>query len=287
VAPQSEVLIVRPAAALARYVRRYVGYRQTGFAPALHTGPPSRHVTVILSLDAPLTIVESPDPTAPMSSMQGVAHGLHSRAALFMHHGNEHAIGIELTPLATRAVFGLPAKELANVMVDATDLLGKQGTELMERLAQPVGWKARFALLDEHLTARLPDRAPDLPGEVVEAWRRLTGDPPATNVSSLAKDLGWSGRHLTMRFQQEVGLPPRQLRRVVRVERSSRLLRRGSHRTITDVAVTSGYHDHAHMVHEWRSIVGCTPTDWRAEEADSCRPLRIDHGVHRALPRVP
>jgi len=280
VASHSEVEIVRPAAPLVRYVRRYVGYRHTGFTPAIHTGPPSRHVTLVLSLDAPMKIVVSPNPTAQQASMQGVAYGLHSRAALFTHHGDEHAIGIELTPLATRAVFGLPANELANVMVDAGDVLGNHGTELIERLASAADWKARFALLDEHLTARLPDRAPDPPAEVVEAWRRLTGDPAATNVASLAKDLGWSGRHLTMRFQQEVGLPPRQLRQVVRIERSSRLLRRGTHRTITEVAVASGYYDHAHMVHEWRSIVGCTPTRWRADRAENCRPLRIYHCVH-------
>jgi AraC-like DNA-binding protein len=35
-----------------------------------------------------------------------------------------------------------------------------------------------------------------------------------------------------------------------------------SPRRIVDVAIASGFHDQAHMVHEWHLLAGCTPQEW-------------------------
>ena len=71
---------------------------------------------------------------------------------------------------------------------------------------------------------------------------------------------------MTERIRPEVGLPPRQLNRVLRFERSRGLLQRTSIRTLTGGALEAGYFDHAHMVHDWQRLAGCTPSEWLREE---------------------
>ena len=66
-------------------------------------------------------------------------------------------------------------------------------------------WPARFAVLDEMLTARLaggPASPPsaaargEVSGEVRHAWRRLLAAEGRCPVSRLAAETGWSERHL-------------------------------------------------------------------------------------------
>src|SRR5947209_7673023 len=51
-----------PAEPLRPYVAAYTGYRQRGVPPARHRGLPSPYLTLIFTLDEPLTIVAHPDP---------------------------------------------------------------------------------------------------------------------------------------------------------------------------------------------------------------------------------
>jgi AraC-like DNA-binding protein len=265
VASHSEVVIGRPAARLSPFVDRYVGYRQVGYRPGLHRGLPSRLITFLVSLDRPIETVAGP--ARPHTSLPGLVSGLHTHAPLIKHDGNEHGIAIELSPLAARAILGVPAGELAATTVGLDDLFGRRGHELIDRLIMAPGWPARFAVLDEVLGAALRADEP-VPPEVRRSWHRLTSDP-AVSVAALAGEVGWSRRYLTRRFHEEVGLPPRQLRRVVRLERFRAAMHGAGHRTLADAAAAAGYYDQAHLLHEWKDLVGCTLAEWLAEELPS------------------
>jgi transcriptional regulator GlxA family with amidase domain len=93
----------------------------------------------------------------------------------------------------------------------------------------------------------------------------------AVRVSALAAETGWSGRHLTSRFRAEIGLTPKAAARVIRFDRARHLLVSqlavvGSDTRLADLAVACGYFDQAHMAREFRSLAGCPPSQWLAEE---------------------
>jgi AraC-like DNA-binding protein len=210
-----------------------------------------------------------PDPNDAPTSMQAFVGGLHTHAARIRHSGRQHGIAVELTPLGARAVLGMPASELTSRVVDLTDVLGVRGRQLTERLGNELDWRSRFAALDTALSRRLREKATPGP-EVRRAWEWILerhGTEP--EVDRLAKHVGWSRRHLTARFRREVGLPPRQLSRVLRFERSCEFLRRKAAGTYADLAVRAGYFDQAHMTHEWQRLAGCTPSEWAREELPS------------------
>ena len=260
--------IGQPAPRLASYVHRYVGYRYAGFPPGLHRGLPSRYLTFIISLDRPVEMVLDPDGTGPSLRMGAFVGGLQTWPAQIHHEGNEHGIAVELTPLGAPAVFGLPGGELAGQVVSLADLLGARSRELSERLRETDGWPARFAVLDDVLLRGLSERYL-APGALRHAWDRLVQAGGSLDVETLAHDVGWSRRHLTERIRREVGLPPRQMNRVLRFERSCSLLRRAPARSLTEIALDAGYFDHAHLTHEWQRLAGCSPSTWLREELPS------------------
>src|ERR1700736_4757503 len=54
-----------PAEPLRRYVAWYTGYRQRGIPPGRHRALPSPFLTLIVTLDEPLTMLAHPEPAQP------------------------------------------------------------------------------------------------------------------------------------------------------------------------------------------------------------------------------
>src|ERR1700689_3493445 len=71
--PIDEHCRARPAEPLRPYVAWYTGYRQRGVPPARHRGLPSAFLTLIFTLDEPLTMLAHPDPGQPPGEF-GLAH---------------------------------------------------------------------------------------------------------------------------------------------------------------------------------------------------------------------
>ena len=257
-----------PAEPLRPYVAAYTGYRQRGVPPARHRGLPSPYLTLIFTLDEPLTIVAHPDPRQPPGEYGALLGGLHSVPALITHAGAQSGIQVALRPLGARALLGLPAGELAALDLPAEAVLGGVCAELREKLRSAAGWPERFAVLDEILLRRAADA--DVAPEVSWAWHELLREGGATRVSELAAGTGWSERHLTSRFRTEIGLAPKAAARVVRFDRARKLLVRkltaGGDYLLANLAADCGYFDQAHLAREFRALAGCPPSQWLAEE---------------------
>jgi AraC-like DNA-binding protein len=258
-----------PAEPLRQYVAAYTGYRQRGVPPATHRGLPSPYLTLIFTLDEPLTIVAHPDRGQPPGEFGTLLGGLHSVPALITHLGAQSGIQVALRPLGARALLGLPAGELAELDLPAEAVLGGACAELREKLESAAGWPERFAVLDEILL-RGAGASPEIAPEVRWAWHELLREGGATRVSELAAGTGWSERHLTGRFRAEIGLAPKAAARVIRFDRARKLLVRkltaGRDYLLADLAADCGYFDQAHLAREFRALAGCPPSQWLAEE---------------------
>jgi transcriptional regulator GlxA family with amidase domain len=211
----------------------------------------------MIGLGSPFQIVGS-------GSFTSFVAGLHERAVLVESTGIVAGIHLFLEPLATRAILGCPASVIANGVVSLADVIGtRTNAELHERLHEARTWKQCFGVLDSVLQRRIMAHAPTR--EVAFAWRQLTACHGSAKVGGLATAIGWSRRHLTQCFRDEVGITPKTVARTARFEHACSLLRHEP-RDLAGVAITAGYHDQAHMTHEWQTIAGCTPKAWITQE---------------------
>jgi len=108
-----EVVVGRPGRAVGQLVRRHEGFQYSGLKPGAHKGLPSRNLTLIVSLDDPINITAIPGQQSP-GSCRAFVGGLHVKPATVCHAGSGASISIELSPLASRAHFGIPAAALAS-----------------------------------------------------------------------------------------------------------------------------------------------------------------------------
>jgi AraC-like DNA-binding protein len=270
----NESVLGRPAPPLQPLIASYSGYRQAGVPPALHAGLPSPYMTVIFTLDEPLHIAAHPDPAQPGGTYLTLAGGLHTAPALITHDGAQSGIQLAVSPLAARALLGMPAGELASYDTDATEVWGGLACEIQQRIQAAATWPERFAVLDQMLSARLASSTSngriDVSAEVRFAWEQLLATGGRITVAALADETGWSARHLRTKFADEVGLTPKAAARVVRFYRTRRLLQRraASSRPLDLAALAAhcGYYDQAHMDGEFRALAGSAPTTWLVRE---------------------
>lgn len=209
-----------------------------------------------------------PDPAQPPASFVALAGGLHAAPALISHDGYQHGLHLHLTPLGSRVLLGLPAGALATTVVDLETLLGPAAGELTGRLRSARTWAGRFLELDRALSRIAVQRDGPAP-ELGWAWRRLTACHGRVEVGALAKEVGWSRRHLGERFRREFGLTPKVAARVMRFEAARGLLGTPGRPGLAEAAARCGYADQAHLTREWRELAGCTPSTWLAEELPS------------------
>lgn len=273
--PLVEMVTGRPRPQLVPLVASYTGYRVEGAQPGVHRGLPSRHLTFIVTLRGTVDLAAMPDPTQPPASFTTLAGGLHSTPALISHDGHQHGIQLALTPLGARVLLGLPAGELASTVVELGTLLGPVAGELVERLRSARTWTDRFLELDAVL-ARIARQRDGPAPELGWAWHRLTASHGQVEVSMLAREVGWSRRHLGERFRREFGLTPKVAGRVMRFEVAHRLLSAPHRPGLADVAARAGFYDQAHLHREWRELAGCTPSQLLAEEFPSVHDIEYE-----------
>ncbi|HEX4258804.1 MAG TPA: helix-turn-helix domain-containing protein [Streptosporangiaceae bacterium] len=276
----SESARYQPPPALRPLVAWYHGYRQSGQRPARHRGLPSPWLTVIITLDEPLTIAEHPDPRQAASAHQVLVGGLHTSPALVTHDGRQSGIQLGVTPLGARVLLGAPAGALATLDLEGDEVIGRFAADLQDRVRATPTWAGRFAMLDALFAARAglslgartgPMDTRDLIApEVRYAWRTLLTSRGRISVAELARETGWSARHLDNRFRAEIGLTPKAAARVIRFDRARRMLMRrvgsGGAPALADLAAAGGYYDQAHLAREFRGLAGVPPSRWLAEE---------------------
>ncbi|MEV4426657.1 helix-turn-helix domain-containing protein [Streptomyces sp. R-07] len=196
---------------------------------------------------------------ASASAHTSVVSGLHTRARVLRHQGDLHGVELTLAPWAAYRLFGATLGELADTVTDPADVLGDRVRGLGAALEAAPGWRERFALLDEALlrwtTGAAPSHEPS--PAVLEAWRLLDRTAGSLPIGELAARTGWSLRHLENRFREQVGLSPKRLSRVLRLNRAIRLLGAGGGAAV--VAADCGFYDQSHLSREFTAMTGMPP----------------------------
>lgn len=157
--------------------------------------------------------------------------------------------------------FSTPLSAVAAALVELEEVWGKRAGEWTEQIGLAGGMAGRVRIVETALREALrekdrSDRAVDQCLHLIEAAGGQV------RVAQLATELGLCTRQLTRRFENAVGVSPKQFARVSRFLQGVRSLRAGRDRSLTDTALDCGYFDQAHFNHEFREFAGMTPGEF-------------------------
>lgn len=243
-------------------VHSYRGFRVALSRPQRRLELPQGMVTLVIGFEGPVRVTDAVHPAGtPFTSLVA---GLHTRAALGEHDGRASGLQVILTPWAAFRFLAVDMHELAETVVDLNAVLGARGQALTDALAVAPNWAARFTLLDRALTPACTS-GPVVCPQVLRAWDLLCVGRRHLPVGQVAAEVGWSERQLRRRFQEQIGLSPMAVTRVVRLRHALHLLTTGA--TATATASACGFHDQPHFQHEFKAMTSLTPVEFLAHRA--------------------
>ncbi len=182
--------------------------------------------------------------------------GPRTRALFKNATGVARAVILQFKPGWSAPLLGVAANALTDRIVPLEDIWGRAGSELclellaaqdlpemLDRLSRAI--ELRTHQISEPASARFARRA----------VRLLEGDE--VRVESVAKRLGVTARHLRRAFMESVGIGPKDFARTVRLQRAVR--RAATSQDWGRIAADAGYYDQAHLIADFRDLVGLTP----------------------------
>jgi AraC-like DNA-binding protein len=186
--------------------------------------------------------------------------GTMTRAVLVPASVQHRVVAVRFRPGGASGVVRIDADELTDREVSARDLGLDLAIDPRDPLASLVAW----------LHARAGSVADPA---VAHAIARLL--EPASSIAELARDTGWSRQYLARACRRRVGVSPKQLARVARMQRTTIAIQRArGTSTLAAAAAANGYFDQAHMAKDFRELAGVTP-----REAVSIFPIRSLYGA--------
>ncbi len=249
--------------------------------------PPRRlgdHIECLWTLESEIEVVGDPERVLPDGTLEIVVHygrpfeeqrrsawvpqprahvvGPMSRALNLRSTSGGRVLGIRLKAPGAASLFGLPLRELADQVVPLEEIGGRA---LVQEL-QGNGWDLPRSLVVRACRALGKRLAPiDEPGRLAAtASGRIFSGRGGVRVRDLAADLGVGERRLERAFDVAVGLSPKRLARVARLQ--AVLISFNSRQSsLAATAADCGYADQAHLTREFRELVGTSPAAFRAE----------------------
>jgi AraC-like DNA-binding protein len=262
-----------------------VGYRADGVPEGTHLGVPGPRLTFILSLDGPVVSAMSP---ADLSAGRAVAAevllaGMHHRATHVVQPTRQEGIQLSVDPLLTRALFGRPAAELADAVLDES-AFDRRLRRLWNQVGATPDWEQRFTVVAAELGRRLAGASAGTPrAEVVAAWRLLRRRRGQVSVEELSGHVLLSSRQLRELFRRELGVTPKAAARLFRLEhaltRMAADVRAGAAPRLTAIAADCGYADQSHLSRDVSELLGRSPSAWVAEERRNLQAGGHDQGA--------
>lgn len=198
--------------------------------------------------------------------------GAMTRPLVLANAGDQPAVAVRFRPGAATPFLRVAAHQLTDQRVEDAAL----GIDWLsaQRLAEAGDPAVVLVAFERMLLGRLDGlpkgRAATPDPAVARAVRALLAARPPS-IEGLARRLGWTRQHLGRVFRAEVGIGPKQLGRIARVQRAVAGLQADGRRA-AEVAADAGYFDEAHMDRDFRALVGVSPHRVRGAR-DSIRPI--------------
>ncbi|MEW2613909.1 AraC family transcriptional regulator [Streptomyces sp. NPDC047880] len=252
-------LTVRPSAPALVPLIGAMGYAEARFAHAVELALPTGAAQLLVNLDAD-ALSSSTRKGADRRTGGAALHGPFSEPALIDPAQQRAVLWVAFRPAGAHPFLAAPVSAVRDELVGLDRLWGTDGVVLRERLLGAVaagGPKAALRMLETTLLERAlrplePDPAVRLAAALLDR---------GTPVAEVADRLGWTARRLARRCTAQLGLAPKQYARVRRFQRLLRRVNAGHGPPDWAVlAADCGYHDQAHLIHEFRALAGITPT---------------------------
>jgi AraC-like DNA-binding protein len=197
---------------------------------------------------------------------KGAVCGLRSQHVVIDPARIPWMMGVVFRPGGSLGFLGASALEFWNRSVALDLVWGAQAMPIIDQLREAGSAHNRLRVLEKALTIRMHSSERVIHPAVNYALQVFNNAPHVSTVADVSRDIGWSRRWFSHAFSEEVGMTPKRYCRLIRFCKVVRQIAAKQPVDWIDVALSGGFYDQAHLIHEFRAFSGLSPERYlRAE----------------------
>jgi len=176
-------------------------------------------------------------------------------------HGKIGMMSVRFTAQGAYHFFGMPMKEIANGFVDLKNIWNKLAEEIEDRIVCCHDNNQRNNIIQYYLLKQLykNNKEDATLDRCLNLIYSLKGQVRADEIASR---IGLSNRQLVRKFNDSVGLSPKEFSKIIKFIGSLNYLRSHANSNLSAAAYECGYYDQAHFIHDFKEYSGLTPSQF-------------------------
>jgi hypothetical protein len=180
--------------------------------------------------------------------------------------GYVNTFAIRFYPYGFANFVSVPIKSLANKETPIEKLFGeKQAKELEQEIIQANNVKKRIEIIESFFLRKLSEQLTidNIVKATIDTLLHTKGNAPINGI--LKKDLS-KRRQLERKFVKQIGISPKQLGKVIRLQSALKMLLNDENESLTNIAYENEYYDQAHFIKDFKEFTGINPKEFLGNE---------------------
>jgi len=160
-----------------------------------------------------------------------------------------------------------PIQNLRNKETPISLLFGEQeAAELEKRIVEATDTGDRIRIIEKFLFSKLSDKntIDHIVKSTVDILFSTKGN---VTINRVIKDDPSKRRQLERKFLSQIGISPKQLCKVIRMQSALKLLLNKEEESLTSIAYKSEYYDQSHFIKDFKEFTGVSPSEFLEEKS--------------------
>lgn len=180
--------------------------------------------------------------------------------------GYVNSFSVRFYPYGFAAFSSIPLHELADREINLDLVFGAESSQgLSQDILEAQNTQERIRIVEDFLLTKLSEESSihSVVKSTVDSIIDLNGSTP---IKELFSETGMSRRQMERHFMQNIGMSPKQLGKVVRLQSALKTMLNKNSKSLTDIAYESDYYDQNHFIKDFKTFSGITPKQFLDDE---------------------
>ena len=176
--------------------------------------------------------------------------------------GYVNTFAVSFYPYGFANFIAEPIKNLVNKETSIDLLFGEVSAKELERkIIKATGTNERIKIIEKFLFDKLNDKT-IIDNIVKTTIDTLLSTKGSAQINKILKHDLSKRRQLERKFLEQIGISPKQLGKVIRLQSAIKVLLNKEAENLTDIAYKSEYYDQSHFIKDFKEFTGISPKEF-------------------------